>query len=262
MNGLKELLLKEETRLRNIVQTSKERLIDAPEGKLRITKSHGYRQYYHCTGGGNGGKYIPKEKEELVQRLAQKTYDEKVLRLAEKRLAQIEKLAESYEEDEIAKIYQGENETRQELILPVEKTWEQLLNEWKKEKYEGKEFQEGTPVIMTEKGERVRSKSEKIIADYFFRHGIEYKYECPLYLKGMGIIYPDFTLLSRKTGGEIYWEHNGMVDTPTYARNMVRKINAYERNGIFPGERLILTYETEQMVLNVDKIEQMIARYL
>ena len=118
------------------------------------------------------------------------------------------------------------------------------------------------PVIMAEKGERVRSKSEKILADYFFRNGIEYKYECPLYLNGVGIIYPDFTFLSKKTGGEIYWEHNGMVDSPDYARKMVRKINAYEKNGIFVGERLILTYETEQTILNTDKIEQMVKRYL
>ena len=115
---------------------------------------------------------------------------------------------------------------------------------------------------MTEKGERVRSKSEKIMADYFFRHGIEYKYECPIHLKGVGIVYPDFTFLSKRTGQEIYWEHCGMVDSPTYARNMVRKINAYERNGIFPGERLILTYETEQTILNTEKIEQMIQKYL
>ena len=100
------------------------------------------------------------------------------------------------------------------------------------------------------------------MADYFYRNGIEYKYECPIYLKGMGIVYPDFTFLSRQRDGEeIYWEHNGRVDDPTYARNMVRKINAYENNGIFVGERLILTYETEQTVLNTGKIEGIVRRY-
>ena len=128
--------------------------------------------------------------------------------------------------------------------------------------YKGKEFQEGVPIILTEKGERVRSKSEKIMADYFFRNGIEYKYECPLYLKRTGIIYPDFTFLSEKTGDEIYWEHCGKVDEPLYARSMIRKINAYEDNGIFSGERLILTYETEQTILNTGKIEQLAKRYL
>ena len=100
------------------------------------------------------------------------------------------------------------------------------------------------------------------MADYFYRSGIEYKYECPLYLKGVGIIYPDFTFLSRKRGEEIYWEHNGKVDDPTYARNMVKKINAYENNGIFVGERLILTYETEQTILNTGRIEELVNRFV
>ena len=72
------------------------------------------------------------------------------------------------------------------------------------------------------------------------------KYECPLHLKGYGIVYPDFTFLSRKTKQEIYWEHDGRMDDPGYAQNAVRKILAYEENGIYPGESLILTFETEK----------------
>lgn len=136
------------------------------------------------------------------------------------------------------------------------------LRDWKLKEYKGKDFQDGVAVILTEKGERVRSKSEKIMADYFFRNGIEYKYECPLYLKGIGLIYPDFTFFSRETGKEIYWEHNGKVDDPAYARKMVQKIQAYENNDIYPGERLILTFETEQTILNTGKIKQIIRKYL
>lgn len=262
MKGLKKILFEEQQRLTRIVQTTKARLIDMPEGRLRISKSHGNLQYYQCTKGVKGGKYITKGNEELIQRLAQKTYDEKVLRIAERRLSQIKKLADSYEEDEIDKIYFEENELRQTLIEPIEPIWEHKLKEWISKEYEKKGFQEEMPVILTEKGERVRSKSEKIMADHFFRHGIEYKYECPLYLRGTGTIYPDFTFLSPKTGKEIYWEHNGLADSPGYARNMVKKINAYEKNGIFQGERLILTYETEQTILNTDTIERMVKRYL
>lgn len=81
-------------------------------------------------------------------------------------------------------------------------------------------------------------------------------------MNGIGTIYPDFTFLSPKTGKEIYWEHNGKVDDPAYARKMVRKIQAYENNEIFQGERLILTYETEQTILNTSKIEQLVKHYL
>ena len=262
MKGLKNLLLQEQFRLENIIEKTKTRLDQAPEGRLRLSKSHNHIQYYCCTEEKKSGTYISKENEELAKRLAQKSYDEKVLQLANVRLAQIKKLTRDYTDDELDMIYLKEHVERKKLIKPAEPTWEQQLEEWISREYKGKDFQEGTPVILTEKGERVRSKSEKIMADYFFRHGIQYKYECPIYLKGIGTVYPDFTFLSSKTGEEVYWEHNGRVDDPGYARKMVRKLNAYENNGIFPGERLILTYETEQTILNTGKIKQLIDRYL
>jgi len=262
MNGLYSLLLKEQFRLETIIKETEYRLEKAPKGRLRLSNSHNHVQYYQCVDGNKSGDYIPKENKVLAQQLAQKAYDEKVLRLAEKRFSQIQKLVNEYTDDEIENIYLKEHPERKKLIEPVEFTWEQRVKTWLSVTYDGKEFQEGIPVILTEKGERVRSKSEKIMADYFFRKGVEYKYECPLYLKGTGVVYPDFTFLSKKTGQEIYWEHNGKCDDPIYARNMVKKINAYENSGIFQGERLILTYETEQTVLNTDKIAQLMDKYL
>ncbi len=262
MYKLKELLFAEQKRLEKIIKITKEKLKNAPPGTLRLSRSHNKLQYYRCTNERKAGIYINKDNIELARQLAQKSYDEKVLRLAEKRLLQIQKITKDYRENEIEEIFLKERRERQELINPIEPTWGQRLNEWKSEAYKGKSFREDTPMILTEKGERVRSKSEKIIADYFYRNGIEYKYECPLYLNGVGTIYPDFTFLSPKTGEEIYWEHNGMVDNPEYARNMVKRINLYESNNIFQGERLILTYETDQMVLNTSKIKQLVNRYL
>lgn len=52
------------------------------------------------------------------------------------------------------------------------------------------------------------------------------------------------------------------MDDPVYARNAIRKIQAYENNNIYPGERLILTYETEHSILNTGKIEQLVSKYL
>ena len=121
---------------------------------------------------------------------------------------------------------------------------------------------ETLPVITTAKGERVRSKSEKILADYFYHAGITYKYECPLILKGFGTVYPDFTFLSPGTGEEIYWEHDGRMDDPEYARNAIRKIETYEKNGIFPGKNLILTFETSRDVLDMNIVQKLVREYL
>lgn len=108
----------------------------------------------------------------------------------------------------------------------------------------------------------MRSKSEKILADFFYRRNILYKYEKPLYLSGYGTVYPDFTFLSKKTEKEIYWEHEGMMDKPEYAKAAIRKIESYQKNDIFPGDRLILTFETEQSVLNTKTIEGLVNKYL
>lgn len=83
-----------------------------------------------------------------------------------------------------------------------------------------------------------------------------------MYLKDFGIVYPDFTFLSKKTRQEIYWEHDGRMDDPSYAQNAVRKIQAYEENEIYPGERLILTFETEKTVLNTRQIQKLADRYI
>lgn len=142
------------------------------------------------------------------------------------------------------------------------RTWEQRLSEWEKEEYKGKTFAENIPVITTAKGERVRSKSEKILADYFYHTGIPYKYEHPVILKRFGIVYPDFTFLSPKTGEEIYWEHDGRMDDPEYARKAIKKIETYEKNGIFPGQRLVLTFETLQDGLDMKIVEKLAREYL
>lgn len=46
-------------------------------------------------------------------------------------------------------------------------------------------------------------------------------------------------------------EHFEMMDNPGYDENVIRKIRAYEKNGILQGERLILTYETSQTPIDM-----------
>lgn len=264
MYGLKEQLIEEQKRLEKIEKKVKQQLKNVPEGTLRISKSNNHIQYYHCKEGyvQKSGKYLHRSEEELARKLAQKAYHEKVLRLVKRRIHQIKYLTEEYQDNEIEMLYEKENIARKRLILPVELTWEQQLKQWISEEYEGKGFKEGASIIYSEKGERVRSKSEKILADYFYRKNIPYKYEKPLNLKGYGIVYPDFSFLSKKTGREIFWEHEGCMDNPGYAETAIKKIQTYENNGIYVGDRLILTFETKTTVLNTKDIERNVKRYL
>ena len=198
----------------------------------------------------------------LSKQLAQKAYNKSIINKVEEQLCKIGKLLETDADEEMKELYDSLHPDRKKLIVPLEDTWEQALQKWYETSYQGKEFQEGTPVILTEKGERVRSESEKILADYFYRKDILYKYEKPIYLKGYGTVYPDFTFLSSKTRQEMYWEHEGMMDNQEYARSAVRKIESYQKNGIYPGERLILTFETQQSMLNQNIVENLVEKYL
>ena len=73
-------------------------------------------------------------------------------------------------------------------------------------------------------------------------------------------IHPDFTILRRSDRKEVYWEHLGMMDDPEYAANALMRIDLYERNGIFPGDRLILTHETGRQPLRTRLIEVLAER--
>ncbi len=261
MYGLKDMLLQEQKRLEGILTKVRAKSAIAAEGKLRISVDEGKVRYYHCVQDGDG-TYIPRENLTLPRELAQKNYDDMVVKKAESSLRLIKKCIDQYSDDEIEKVYKSMHQARKALVTPVELTAEQMEEKWFAEEYKGKEFQEGTPVILSERGERVRSKSEKILADFFYRNNVLYKYEKPLYLNGYGTIYPDFTFFSKKLKQEIYWEHEGMMDVSEYARTAVKKLNCYQLNGIFPGERLIVTYETEQDVLSTKIMAKLLDKIL
>lgn len=151
---------------------------------MRLGKSQGCTQYFHCSEDTRpSGKYIPKGDVELAKKLAQKAYDEKILKLTTKRLRQLKVILKDYCDDEIAQVFLCEHIERQKLISPCEELYEQKLDRWISQTYLGKGFGVNDPVITTDKGLRVRSKSERFMANYFDSLEIRYKYECPLILK-------------------------------------------------------------------------------
>lgn len=134
----------------------------------------------------------------------------------------------------------------------------EYVNQWSAKIYSGKDFAEGQAEIYTEKKERVRSKSEKIIADMLYHKKIPYKYECPINLKGLGMIYPDFTCLRLADRKTILWEHLGMMTDPIYCQKAMKKIDIYAKNGFIQGRDIIYTFESEKNSLNTMSVENLI----
>ena len=153
------------------------------------------------------------------------------------------------------------SDERKQHVHPVEWSGEEYVRQWLKAEYKRKGFRENAPEYYTDAGERVRSKSEVLIAHSLIKHGVPYRYECPLLLKGYGYVYPDFTVLNVRTRKELYFEHLGMMDDADYSRKALQKITLYEKNGIFLGDKLVLTHETSENPLDIRLLDRIIEHY-
>ena len=145
------------------------------------------------------------------------------------------------------------------MVEPVLLSDAEFARRWLAVPYKGKGFEAGAPDLRTMNGERVRSKSEVIIADALERSGIPYKYESPRELSDGGVrVYPDFTCLNLRTRKEVLWEHLGMMDNPEYASMAVKKISSYLKNGFVLGVNLIVSMECSEKPLNHTEVRKII----
>ena len=263
MKHIQLLLSKREQYLKKLIQQMESALQSSPNGFLRVSQSGNRIQYYQRTDPKNPtGKYLGKGDLPLARALAQKDYHTKVFHSARAEHTAITKFLSLLPEIPAEKVYEILHPNRQSLIVPIQQTDEQFINAWVSYSYQGKFIDDNTPELYTSRGERVRSKSEIIIADSLNRESIPYRYECPLTLSGIGNVYPDFTVLNTRLRKELYWEHFGMMDDPVYVEKALQKIASYEQHGIFPGEHLIITYETRQTPINQKLVHLMIQHYL
>ncbi|MBQ9156741.1 MAG: hypothetical protein IJ137_08170 [Eubacterium sp.] len=256
-------LLRRKQFLERIIAEKTKALQDAPNGILRVHHHGKYIQYY-CRKDSKdpAGKYIKNKDRGFAAALAQKDYDKRILKLAENELSIIQSLLMIYEKEQIESVYENLQVPRQDLIQPVIATDKQYVDSWLNVNYKKKPFYDDAPEFFTSKGERVRSKSEIIIADTLGRMNVPYRYECPLKLKGFGTVYPDFTVLNVRLRRAFLWEHFGMMDDQEYSQKALTKIESYEKNGYFPGSHLILTHETSLHPIGTKVIEKMISHYL
>lgn len=238
------------------IELTKKALKRAPQGHLRLTKRGNQFYGYHLTDADPlKGVYIPKDDISQMSKLAQKDYDEKALREMEHELSLIDGFIAKFRPGELEAIYNRMNAVRKSLVVPILLSDEGYAKRWLAVSYKGKCFEAGAPDLQTAKGERVRSKSEVIIADTLGRMGIPYKYECPLKIADGGrTVYPDFTCLDLRTRREFLWEHLGMMDDPEYASLAVKKLSSYLQSGYVLGKNLIISMESSEKPLSQTEV--------
>ena len=239
------------------------RVEDYPEGILRISKKWNKYQYYHRSSSTDiRGKYIPRKDHSLAIQLAQKDYDGKLLEVLKEQQKAIERFLKDYDPEATQKVYEKLTEARRQLVTPEFLSDEEFIKQWQNEPYDKLGFGKTDAEFYTARGERVRSKSEILIADALYRHNIPYRYEYPVFSHGVLIAAPDFNCLNVRLRKDYYWELLGMMGKEEYADRNVKKIEKYTLADDFDENRLILTMETEKKPLNTKVIEEKIKRYL
>ena len=246
--------------LRKVKATIARKVENAPEGKLRCAISKGYFQYYI------GDRYLKSKDKKIAIKLAEKEYSLKIEKLIKRYEHALEEILDFVENERLQNVYRELHPARKVLIEPLYRPVEEMMEEFEQLTYVGKEFgEENKTAYYTIKGERVRSKSEKIIADELYRHGIPYKYELPIELEVWNkkiTIYPDFTVLNKRTGKKWIIEHLGMMDKSSYSESAMQKLDTYEKNDILLGRDLLLLHETSISQLDTKVLEKYINEYL
>ncbi len=229
-----------------------------PEGRLRVSSSSGHVRYYHVLPGGDRfGKYISAKNSDITVKLARKDYTKKFLLSAGKELSRLEHSISLLVNTDADQPYQLLPDKRKELVEPYLMTDELYAAQWEKEEFKASTFMPEGKIFETRKGEKVRSKSEAIIADMLFELGIPYRYEQMLMLKDKKVRYPDFTLLKVKSREVIYLEHFGLLDDEEYRNGCMNKLREYMSSGIYPGKNLLVTFESSDNPLDIGAIRKM-----
>ncbi len=267
-DNLEENVLCRIKNLESALSSIKKSLAQSPEGTLCISKSNNSVQFYNrkkTPFGSSKKHYISVKNTKLLVQLAQKSYNLQIKPSLEKELLLLRQLLDFSVPHNSCSIFEKLPESAKTLVFPLTLPDDQYASFWQAEEYTKKGFIPGSREFYTAKGERVRSKSEVIIADTLQRYHVPYRYEYPLEIHENGfdrVFYPDFCCLNRRTHREFFWEHFGLLDEQEYSFSVTKKLNLYIQNKIFPGEKLLFTTETSESALNVKIVELLIKKYL
>lgn len=283
MNNFRKSIQEQEQLLLKAKQCITQSIGHFPKGKLKLAKQKDvYKYYYSSEEKKKRGRqstnntssnsksptvwtYLPKSERAFAASVAQKDYYQKLLPKIEKTLDLLRQLKFIYETDSLENVYESLCQGRKDLVTPLFPSAHRIIDKWKNKKYEPGRFEEGNAGFLTLKGERVRSKSEKMIADELYIQEIFYLYEYPLTLKvnGKDVIFrPDFIVFNKRTGQKYILEHLGMMNDNDYYNNSLRKLDVFEQNNILIGRDLLIFHESKKCPLNVQVIRQYIQEYL
>lgn len=249
MNKWIEEMLRQKAENEKLLRQIEQELSHAPKGQLRMSHQHGEARFYQAgLPNQRNPKYLGIEDAALRDHLAQKKYDLAVKKALEKEQAIINRVLKKDLPSAI-EVYEAFPEDMRKCIQPHVLTDDQFVELWMKEMLAGAS------------GEDFKSRIEIIIDQDYTKFGCPHVYEPSLYLEGYGFVRPDFVVLNVRTRQTFYHEHLGMMGDPDYRANNMKKLRAYHNNGFYEGINLIITMESDGMMIDNNEMEAIIKTY-
>lgn len=130
------------------------------------------------------------------------------------------------------------------------------------------DFEAGSPRHLehlkqtTSKGKKRRSKSEVIIDRIYDELRFDVMYEKPLILADGVEVTPDYTTWSALRKVELYHEHIGNLTNPDIMEMNFWKYKEYIRNGIYPFDRVLFTFDRPDGGIDAENIKVLIRTFM
>ena len=247
------------------------KLKNIPEECIRTTSRGDYHQYYRIDPVTKKLVYLSRKKIDDIRPVIQKEYELKVNKVLHRQHDRLVKFMKNSDINEVLDVYDTTCKAKRSLITPIVSSDEEYIAGWLQANPPCQNTFPGKAPFETMKGEMVRSKSEKIIADTLFSMDIPYVYEPRFVLNNSpknniynihAVKYPDFAVLNVRNRKTIYWEHLGRLSDSSYCFDNLNKLMLYDKNGLVLGENLIITMESEKQPLEIRSVKEKIENYL
>lgn len=248
--------------IRELIKRSNRNLAkykDLPNSHVYISNSNGCPQYY-LKNEAEPRKYVSKNDIKSITKYAQRDYESDMNRKLKSLEKDLRVFLANYDPGVVSE-YENFSDAKKAIIKPLIMTEAEYIERWYGEHPGQQNPYPNGEMLLTDRGETVRSKSEKIIADALNKYDVPYQYE-PMLELGYNTVYPDFVAFNRRTRGTVYWEHLGILSDSEYATKNFSKIQIYEREGFLLGKDLITTMESTDRILDVRLVEKKIKEFL
>lgn len=242
------------------------------QGNLLLSTINGSARYYMRRKGASEKVYLNRDKQSVLEDIIQRQYEENLLASAGLEMKALERskkaLSPCLSLYEDTALFNRIPEELREYVHINKGIEDDYVRNWRSARYYRAKTTD-KHIHETLAKDKVRSKSEVLIADRLFNAGIPYRYEEKLVLEeevpgpeSLQTYYPDFTILKKSTREIVYWEHLGKMGDPIYCRDNLAKLHTYMRHGIIQGKNLIITYESADIPLFTKDVDILIREFL